>query len=321
MSRLIVEVTRGSEVESRHEVIALQLDANGKRQAIFGSAEEWSRPIFPRSAIKPLQALALVESGGIEKLKLRPAHLALACASHNGERIHRELATDWLKILGLSESYLKCGAHWPSSNEAMREEARVHLQPSALTNNCSGKHLGFLTACQVQGWDLETYKQWDHPLQKKIRAIVSSLAEVNLERVPWGVDGCGIPTLAMGLDLWTKAMAIFLTTAVGPSQIWEAVARNPELIGGAADFNTKILRDLNGAVLLKNGAEGVALIADRKHGFLLGIKALDGAARARDAVTGFLLGRWSELQDSGPTEIKNWNGEVTGEIRVTELST
>jgi L-asparaginase II len=140
---ILVDVTRGSLVESRHRGRVAVVDADGARVLALGDVET---PVFPRSAIKALQALVLMESGGADKYGLDDAQLALACASHGGEPEHVATADRTLRAAGLDVSALECGTHWPSHQASALALARSGATATALHNNCSGKHSGFLCA-------------------------------------------------------------------------------------------------------------------------------------------------------------------------------
>jgi len=142
-SAVVIEVTRGPVVESRHEGIAAVMKADGTVVASWGDIDT---PILPRSANKPIQAMAFVESGAVERFGLGNEHIALSCASHNGEPRHVETVRAWLKKIGLGESDLECGTHAPRLPQTVEALLRANGVPTAAFNNCSGKHSGFLTA-------------------------------------------------------------------------------------------------------------------------------------------------------------------------------
>src|ERR1700730_16177995 len=142
---VLVEVIRSGLGESRHRGAVAVADAGG---ALVLGVGDVAAEVFPRWAVKALQALPLVESGAAERYALGDEELALACASHSGEPAHVEVVTRMLSQAGLDASALACGTHWPSSQNAAFALARAGAAPSALHNNCSGKHAGFLcVAC------------------------------------------------------------------------------------------------------------------------------------------------------------------------------
>ena len=193
---ITVEVTRGQLVESRHRGLAIVVDAEGK---IVFSAGDVDAGIFPRSACKAMQALPLVESGAADAYGFGNRELALACASHSGEPEHVATAAAMLKAAGRDERVLECGAHWSSHQAVLIDQARTLDKPTALHNNCSGKHSGFVCTCCHTGEDPRGYAGFDHPLQQAIRAIMADLTGAVLSRDNCGTDGCSIPTYAVPL--------------------------------------------------------------------------------------------------------------------------
>ncbi|MEO6033549.1 MAG: asparaginase, partial [Burkholderiaceae bacterium] len=162
MNPIFVDVMRGTALESVHRGAFAVLDADGAVRAALGDID---RPVFTRSAVKVLQALPLVASGAADMLGLTDAELALACASHNGEEIHAQTAARMLAKAGLDAQALECGTHWPYLDTAARALAARGLEPSALNNNCSGKHSGFLCTCRHIGLAHRGYVAASHPFQ------------------------------------------------------------------------------------------------------------------------------------------------------------
>src|SRR5262249_55911219 len=169
---VLVEVTRGPLVESSHQGSVAVVDADGRSVLALGDV---ARPVFPRSAVKALQALVLVEAGAAERYGLSQEELALACASHGGEPGHVTTATRMLARAGLDAGALECGAHWPIHQASAQALARSGGAPSALHNNCSGKHAGFLCAACAMGVDHHAYVRPEHPVQREVKAIMESL--------------------------------------------------------------------------------------------------------------------------------------------------
>src|SRR6187402_1086917 len=167
----LVEVTRGNLVESRHRGAVVVMDADGATVLALGDA---GQPVYPRSAVKPLQALPLVESGAADRYGFGDAELALACASHGGEPAHVEVASRMLARAGLDAAALECGAHWPSHQAASHALARAGGAPSALHNNCSGKHAGFVCVACASGVDHHGYVAAGHAVQREVRAAIEA---------------------------------------------------------------------------------------------------------------------------------------------------
>src|ERR1043165_7555117 len=188
---VLVEVLRGALVESRHCGSVAVVDADGATVLALGDA---ARPVYPRSAVKPIQALPLIESGAAEKYSFGDPEIALACASHGGEPAHVEVASRMLGRAGLDSGALECGAHWPSHQPSSQALARSTGAPSALHNNCSGKHSGFLCVACAAGVDHRGYVNAEHAVQREVRAALESLTGVGLSADQCGIDGCSIPT-------------------------------------------------------------------------------------------------------------------------------
>ena len=169
---VVIEVTRGPVVESRHEGIAAIVQPDGAVVASWGDVDSL---ILPRSANKPIQAMAFVESGAVERFGLGDEHIALACASHSGEKRHVETVQAWLAKVGLSEADLECGTHAPRLQGTIEELAREGRRPTAAFNNCSGKHSGFLTTAVQYGEPTKGYIRYDHPVQRRLREIMTDL--------------------------------------------------------------------------------------------------------------------------------------------------
>jgi L-asparaginase II len=322
---VLVEVTRGGAVESRHRGSAVVVDADGRIVLAIGDVDA---PTFPRSAVKAIQALPLVESGAADGLQ--DAALALACASHGGEPMHTALAAQTLAKLGLDESALGCGAHWPLYAPATRDLAASGQKPSQLHNNCSGKHAGFLCLACSQGWPVQNYVAAEHPVQQAVRAALEDLTGERLGSENRGIDGCAIPAYAIPLRRLALAFARFATGAgLAPERaraarrLRAACAAYPYLVAGTGRFCTETMRLLGSSLFVKTGAEGVFCAALPEQGLGMAVKVDDGATRAAEVVTAALIARF--LPMAGRTEaaflrfrrpeIRNWNGTLVGELR------
>ena len=292
MNPILVEATRGNAIESRHCGAVAVVDADGAVVAALGDIE---RAIFPRSAVKVLQALPLVASGAADRLGLADDELALACASHNGEEIHAQTAARMLGKAGLDASALECGAHWPVLDAASRALAAQGREPSALHNNCSGKHAGLLClACAMHGGiDLRQYARGyvkpEHPVMREVTAALQATTGFDLVRTPHGTDGCSIPTYAIPLRHLAHGFAR-VGTGVGlgagharaAQRLRAAVAAAPFMVAGTGRFDTSVMARLGERVFCKVGAEGVFCAALPQRGLGVAIKIDDGNnARAR----------------------------------------
>ena len=290
-----VLVRRGERVESRHRVAYAVADAGG---GLIQQQGDIRTAVFPRSAVKPLQALALVESGAAERFGVSDRELALACASHGGEAMHTEIVAAWLARLGLGPSDLECGVHAPSHAATAESLIAAGETPSPLHNNCSGKHAGMLTLALHLGAPTAGYSQADHPVQQRISADLAAMSGTRL--APAAIDGCGIPTHPLPLASLATAVARLTDPgalaadapgrAAACARIRAAMTRHPELVAGSGRACSLIMAAAP-KVLVKTGAEGVyvAALPDRKLG--LALKVGDGASRAAVvALMGLLTG-------------------------------
>ncbi|MDR7026692.1 asparaginase [Rhizobium rosettiformans] len=328
---ITVEVTRGQLVESRHRGMAVVVDAEGR---IVFSAGDVDSGVFPRSACKAMQALPLVESGAADAYGFGDRELALACSSHSGEPEHVATAAAMLKAAGLDESLLECGAHWSSHQSVLIDQARTLDKPTALHNNCSGKHSGFVCTCSHTGEEPRGYAGFDHPLQEAIRAIMADLTGAVLSRDNCGTDGCSIPTYAVPLTGLARGFGKLVTgkgleplRAAAARRLINACMAEPFYVAGTKRFCTRLMQVAPGRIFAKTGAEGVfcALLPDK--GLSFAVKAEDGATRAAEAMIAALLARHFDedseeraalmrLANHGMT---NWNGLAVGSVRVTDV--
>jgi L-asparaginase II len=242
---ILVELTRGRWLESRHRGAVAIADASGR---LVWSAGDVDRPVFGRSALKMLQALPLIESGAAETFNLSPEELALACASHGGEPFHVEAVAAWLQRIGCDETFLACGAHAPANEAAARALLLEGRAPSRLHNNCSGKHTGFLSLARRLGVDPSGYERPDHPVQRLVLAAVAEMAGLDLASMPVGIDGCTAPAAATPLRALAAAMAriadpsgLSPTRAEAARRLYAAARAHPLYVAGTGRACTAII--------------------------------------------------------------------------------
>jgi L-asparaginase II len=324
---VLVEVVRGALVESSHQGSVAVVDADGRSVLALGDV---ARPVFPRSAIKALQALTLIESGAVDRYGLGDEELALACASHGGEPGHVATATRMLARAGLEAGALECGTHWPMHQASANALARDGGAPSALHNNCSGKHAGFLCAACAMGVDHRAYVRPEHPVQREVQATIESLTGAGLPEDRCAVDGCSVPTWAIPLADLALAFARFGTDraltperAKAAARLRAACAAHPWHVAGSGRFCTDVMQKLGSRVFAKTGAEGVYCAALPEEGLGIAVKCDDGATRAAEVMTAALIARFLKAPNGAlerfvrPT-LRNWNGIVVGQLRPTE---
>jgi L-asparaginase II len=317
---LTVEITRGPAVESRHAVHALVMNGQGKIIAAHGDPR---RLTYPRSSLKPLQALALVETGAADAACMSEAELALACASHSGEEFHTTAVAGWLKRLAFTDGDLECGAHAPYA---------VPCAPATiLCNNCSGKHAGMLTLAKFLKVSPKDYVNPLHPVQQKILATMSDMCGQALTPAVCGIDGCSAPNPAMPLEDLARGLARLMNPSAfdakrkaACARILAAMTAHPELVGGTGRLDTVLMRAANGKVMTKAGGEAVHIAVAPEKDAVVVVKTEDGTARASQAALVSLL----EQHKLAPVEaigaaravafpvLKNWRGIEVGEIRM-----
>jgi L-asparaginase II len=325
----LVEVMRGGRVESRHCGAIAVVDAEGRRLLAIGDIE---RPVYPRSAIKALQALPLVETGAADRYGFDAEELALACGSHGGEEGHVATVTRMLARIGLDSSALKCGTHWPLHQASAQALARVGGTASALHNNCSGKHAAFLCmACAIEA-DRGSYTEPAHPVQREVRATIENLAGVTISQNDYAIDGCSVPTWSLPLAALARAFARFgtgqglsPTRAEAARRLRAACAAKPWHVAGTGRFCTEIMTQFGARVFVKAGAEGMCCAALPEQGLGIAVKCDDGAGRAAEEMMAATIARWLKSDaDRAALErfirptLRNWNGIAIGEIRPTE---
>jgi L-asparaginase II len=331
---VLVEVLRGTALESSHRGAVAVLDADG---GVLASLGDIDRPTFPRSAVKLLQALPLVESGAADRLGLSDAELALACASHNGEAAHVATAAAMLAKAGLDPAALECGAHWPSLDTAARSLSAAGLEPTALHNNCSGKHSGFIClACSLcADGDLRRYVRGyvgpEHPVMREVTAALQAVTGFEPLSASRGTDGCSIPTyaiplrkLALGFARVASGVGLREGHARAARRLRRAIASAPFMVAGSGRFDTRVMEQLGERVCCKVGAEGVFCAALPERGLGVAIKIDDGNnARAAEVAMACVLELTLNLSDpdaqvlhalSHPT-LRNWTGTEVGQLR------
>lgn len=322
-----VEVTRGALVESIHDVSAAVADPRGN---VMLSTGDITSPVFLRSSAKPFIAAAAIAAGVRERFDLDMREIAVMAASHSGEAFHVEAVASILAKVGLPVSALQCGCHEPYNETTARELRARGESPSALYNNCSGKHAGILALCTVLGADVETYLAVDNPAQRAILAFCARLSDDDPSAWPIGVDGCGIPVYATSLRKAAMAFARFASLseldasdAMALLVVRDAMVSHPEYVAGTGEFDTVLMRAAGGGIACKVGAEGVHGVALIPQGIGFASKVADGASRARAPVTVAAL-RAFEVPAADATELRafaqpvvyNRAGRAVGEIRV-----
>lgn len=324
----VVEILRGQFVESTHQLDVVVADAAGRIIATYGE-EEMS--IFPRSSNKALQALPLVESGAADAYGFEARHLALACSSHNAQPMHVEVAREMLKMAGLEEVCLECGAQLPKRSEDQAGLVREGINIGAIHNNCSGKHSGFLAFAKHAGLETRGYIGFDHAVQQEIAGVLEAVTRARHGPDNYGIDGCSIPTFRIALKNLAIAFARF---GIGEDQsplraramirLRDACLAHPEMVAGDERVCTSLMQTLGTRAFVKVGAEGVYTMALPEKGLGVAMKSRDGNFRAVEVAVSTLACDLLELDQQEREKmkflthpvLKNWNGFEVGSARL-----
>lgn len=304
----LAEAVRGSVVENIHFGVAAVANANGEVIGGWGNPDYVS---YPRSSLKPIQAIALLETGAADAFDLTEKHIAIACASHRAEPHHVELAEEWLGRLGLDEAALACGPALPRGT-ADRQKAIRQDGESRIYNNCSGKHCGFLTVSKHMGWDHAGYNQLDHPTEQLYVEVLSDLLAKDARQLAFGVDGCTLPAPAISVGDMARMMARFAAgkTASGDRQraifrVQNAMRQYPEYVSGIEQPTDLLVRATKGQIVMKSGAAGfmAAFLPEQQLG--VSLKIVNGDSSSRVLVFLTLLMEMGLLEDTAIEQLSN----------------
>ena len=332
-SEILAKVIRGETVESVHRGHLFIVDGEGNEIVRLGDADTVA---FIRSSAKPFQVLPFLLSGGAERFGFLESEIALACASHSGEKIHTTIAEKMLRKIGLAESDLRCGAHLPFNEQRAEEMIRAGENPTQLHNNCSGKHAAMLAFALVLGADIKTYDAIENPVQQAILQTIADFTETPSEQIPLAIDGCAAPNFALSVRAMAKS---FLKLVFPPEnfgdklreacrRVCEAMMNYPELVGGTERLDTLLMAAARGRIISKIGAEGVwlcgVLPSPRwKKGLGIAMKIEDGDDRRARAVVSVevlrRLGFFEEktLSKYSPLPIMNRRGDLVGRVEAS----
>lgn len=330
MNPVLVEIYRGGILESFHRgAVCIVNEAN---QVVFSTGDP-HQVCYPRSAMKLLQVIPLLENGGIARFNFSLEELAVMCGSHNAEPEHVAAVESILAKAGLTVEALQCGPQYPSSKKEANELVRQNKKPQPVHNNCSGKHAGMLAMCILMGWSVENYLNLAHPLQQAILHVCSEMYEYPQERMTTALDGCSAPIFSVPV----YQQAIGYKNLVNPERfstarqeacrlITEAVSRHPFMVAGSNRYCTDMMHITAPSIIGKTGAEGVFCMGFTTHKLGVCIKIDDGkmlpqynVAQAIVNASGlFAETQLAPLQHYLHNDITNFNKWVTGEIRVNE---
>ena len=329
MSKIHVDFIRGKEVESSHQVKVLVTNANGKTLLSTNNDNEF---FFPRSSIKIFQAIPFAMSNAIKNYRLSNKQIALACASHKGEKFHIRELEKWISKINLKKTSLQCGIHGPLDKEAFEKIIHSRKKFNELHNNCAGKHLGMLTSCLVNNHKITNYLDYNHTHQKNIRKILNKFTGTNISKKNFSLDGCSAPQYSFKIKSISKALNNLIKSYKNNYHYTEqvrilvdSILENPEFIGGTASFDTKVIKASKGKMFCKSGAEGVFLFVDIQKEISGVIKITDGNERAIPITIINILKNLKimnredlkNLEKKEKFELQNHSGKKIGQISIT----
>jgi len=332
----LVEVTRGDIVESIHFGAFTVVDSSGHVVAGKGNSKLVT---YPRSSMKPLQALPFIEMGGDLIFRLTDQEIAMMCASHSGTDLHVSILKSMHEKIGISEADLACGVHWPGDADTRNAMIKAGQEPTPFRHNCSGKHTGMLAHACLRGVDKHDYLDPQHPVQVTIRQAIAEMVETDPETMPIGIDGCSAPVYGIPLENMAHGIAKLAdpvdldeVRARACQKITKAMMENPGMVEGPAKFDTVLMTVAGGKVFSKGGAEGYQILGVMpgvmglgSPGLGIAIKISDGdpQGRARSCVCLTILAGLGVLNEHeigqlapyGSVPVKNWRKFEVGEVR------
>ena len=299
---VLAELVRDGIVESQHFGHLIALDASGAPALIKGNPNEL---IYPRSAIKSIQASAMVRKGLVQEVR----SLALICASHSGSKAHQEGALEILRGAGLTEEALQCVVDKPLGIAERKEWG--DKAPTRLAMNCSGKHAGMLATCVANGWPIENYLDPKHPLQVAIVSEMENLAEEKIAKI--STDGCGAPLFLISMRGLASAFHKFATSKDPVhQQVISACLTYPEMVAGEGRLDTELMKRVPD-LFLKVGAEGVQA-AFLRDGRTVVFKVSDGSERAHEVILQQAFAKLGFNFEVNPLQVLG-GGVKIGELR------
>ena len=303
MGNILTITTRGEGQESIHRGHIAVVKSDG--ETLFGYGDPNFKPFF-RSAMKPIQAAIVLESGAIDKFKFSVKELAIIAASHSGEAKHIQLVESILKKGGIPQSYLHCGKTLPFYGPASRRLVKKGLSEKSIYHNCSGKHAGILAATKLLGLDYKNYFSIKNEIQKLIILLLNKYSGVSIDDMSFGIDGCGLPNVALPLQAMALTFARmadeFGKSSVG--KIGKIMSENPWIIAGTNRVDTELMEYFKGSVIVKGGAEGLLCIAIPNKKIGIAIKCEDGSHRPLPIIAVALLEKLGLLNKDDPQTLK-----------------
>ncbi|MGI6122745.1 MAG: asparaginase [Acetivibrionales bacterium] len=311
MEQLAV-VTRNRYVESIHQGYICVVDSDGK---VIYKKGDINTKFFFRSSAKPIQIIPFIHSGGAKAMDYSPKEIAIGCASHSGEKMHQDTVLNVLKRLNLDVKDLHCGVKRPYNED---ENNRLILQgekPSALHAGCSGKHAAMLAYSKFLGYDISDYNKASHPVQQEVLKTISIFTDQQIDGIPIGTDGCGLPIFILPIYNMALSYARLTKYSKDPDStyhesckaVFEAMNKHPEMVAGTGEFCTELMQHTNGKLIAKIGAESVYCLGIKEKNLGICIKIVDGGERAVYPVVIQLLLELKVIGDDEYEKLKHWH--------------
>jgi L-asparaginase II len=322
---ILATAYRGGVAESFHRGVVCIVDTQGH---VVYSCGDIHQICYPRSAMKLLQVIPLLEAGGVQKLNLTLAEIAVMCGSHNGEAEHIQEVNSILAKCGLHKDSLQCGPQYPSAKKDANELIKHNQKPHHEHNNCSGKHAGMLATCVLMGWSTHDYLDASHPLQQAIMKVCSDFYEYPESQMVLAYDGCTAPIYSV--PVYNQAVAYKNLAQPQPKYsqsckvIVDAVSAHPFMVAGSGRYCTDMMKITAPLVIGKTGAEGVFCMSFTQQKLGVCIKIDDGKMQPQYNVAQAIIhasAMWSEdelkeLHHYMVNPIINFNKIQTGELAV-----
>lgn len=308
----LAAVTRNGYIESVHYGFLCVVDSAGK---IIYNLGDCSTSIFFRSSAKPIQALPFLQSGAAKAFDFSLDEIAIACASHSGQKIHQLTVSRILSKLDLDESNLHCGTMAPYNEQEKKRIAAEGKNPSVFHCSCSGKHSAMLALSKFRGYSLEDYERKDHPVQQEILKAIAEFADEDADSIPTGVDGCGVPIYILPINKIALSYAKLMEQAQNPSGAYHdscetvvnAMIQYPDMVAGDYEFCTELMKAADGKLIGKVGCEAVYCIGIKKGSLGICAKIIDGTERAVYPVVIELLKELGVLNDAELSKLERWH--------------
>lgn len=327
MSEILLEVTRGPLVENIHRGDIAVVGKDGKLKYYKGNPYKVA---YIRSSLKPIQALNVFLSGAMDKYKFDEDEIAIMCASHYGEEMHRTVIDKILNKIGLTQKDFLCNAAYSINENYKKLQIENHLKLTPANSDCSGKHSGMMASCLAKGYKIDNYNSIDSPIQQDIKRIVANFCEVEEDKIIIGTDGCGVPV--HGIPLYNAALAFSKFTFTDNLQpdlktacdtIFKSMNSHPEMIAGTNGFCTELIKNTHGKLIGKIGADGVYCLAVKGMDVGIAIKIEDGnyhraippvVMRCLEELNILTTSEIEALDSFRDEHLRNSLGEVIGKV-------